>query len=600
MVYKFDNRNAVHFGMNVMIEQNNIGTSCRAFEILIHIKNLDKHIFYCKKEKPQNKDSNIQLMTLDINCNSNNVYKISKNINILIHCFSIELLFKYTDVHSDIIDINNSNINYHSTICGKIYSTMISLYASNFSITSKGITALILFIVVQYIQPSLFELKQKTIDICIIVILKTILFIHARNNESNVNKTSNLYDNRLNTIETIKSHDNFLCCLIKTKIGSKLIGSLLCGISILSAIAKLYNLTPTQPINPEWHSFYSISISANMTMNNYDTSFHFKTSMTNPIVEKNIYITSKTVIEDQLFNDARDIYYGLVDLIYSTSIRSISMSSIGIVTVVTSLECINNFTVNTTSVYVTCTVFKICSQISIVIATLLILSLTMCKTSCRHTIEGSMSSNEKLVLHIDQCLDNLSLKETAAIILIFCIQNNNLIYFDTTTNKDCDNRDPIIHRLRYRFETVDVDMNQHLNFSDIIEEVNSTNTHTHSNLLSSENDYDVTKQTVLIQLLIDSMVLVSANAALRFVHKIMIIMKLINRQELQKWFKIRSCNNYNKFSSVPWNQDLKQTFNFSVTFRDENISINHSMHWSDSQNTYLLITMCHVGVQSNR
>ena len=69
-------------------------------------------------------------------------------------------------------------------------------------------------------------------------------------------------------------------------------------------------------------------------------------------------------------------------------------------------------------------------------------------------------------------------------------------------------------------------------------------------------------------------------------------MKLINRQELQKWFENRSCNNNNKFSSSVWNQDLKQTFNFSVTFCDDNISINHSVHWIDSQNTYLLITMC--------
>ena len=53
-------------------------------------------------------------------------------------------------------------------------------------------------------------------------------------------------------------------------------------------------------------------------------------------------------------------------------------------------------------------------------------------------------------------------------------------------------------------------------------------------------------------------------------------------QELQKWFKNRNCNN-NKFLSGAWNQDLKQKFNFSVAFRDDNISIIHSVHWIDSQ-----------------
>ena len=394
----------------------------------------------------------------------------------------------------------------------------------------------------------------------------------------------------------------------------------------------------------------------------------------------------------------------------------------------------------------------------------------------------------------------------ATIILIFSIQNNNLIHFDTTTNEDCDNQDLIIHRLRYRFAIVDVDMNQHLNFNDTIEEVKRTDTRTHSNLLNSDNVYDATKQivniknlfdnvtgntnllnnkyitlcllrkystsedlisttiktnklvvmdviivltmndkinynvrlfgssvngnlicvrssydgefvtgnlkhstnligklskvivkiateiiivinvntlnndldiyshpvdmqgkvkkntafsisndynnhwyvmgdqmleyingckcclvtilfsrivsflltsgqisanipniiinnqfyvagnnqTVLIQLLINSI-----NAALRFVHNIIFVMKIDIMRKLQNWiaiimflnislrlFKTRNCNNgnlYYTYSSDAWNQDFKQTFKFSITFRDDNININHSVHWIDLQ-----------------
>ena len=143
-----------------------------------------------------------------------------------------------------------------------------------------------LLTITKYLQQRIIKLKGKKVDYIIFIRKRTICVTHVIND------------------------------------GLKIAISL-CNVKKYQALmAELYNLIPTQPIDSKLHLYYNKL--TNTSINNYNRNLNFRRNMTSSMLNNNICVTNKMVINNKLFNDRQHIYHD--------SISNISRGSSVIIT----------------------------------------------------------------------------------------------------------------------------------------------------------------------------------------------------------------------------------------------------------------------------